>query len=65
MWAKRDSGDFLSKSGEVKPAGDMKGDNSESQRILVVLVEGWVAFWAAEYHSKERRVKKYWMAWTT
>ena len=32
MWAKRNSGDFLSKSGEVKLAGAMKGDNSESRR---------------------------------
>ena len=32
MWANRNSGDFLSKSGEVKFAGAMKGDNSESRR---------------------------------
>ena len=32
MWAKRNSGDFLSKSGEIKLAGAMKGDNSESRR---------------------------------
>ena len=32
MWANRNSGDFLSKSGEVKLARAMKGDNSESRR---------------------------------
>ena len=32
MWANRNSGDFLSKSGEVKLAGAMKGDHSESRR---------------------------------
>jgi len=65
MWAKRNSGDFLSKSGEVKLAGAMKGDNSESRRGSGGAGGGWVAFWAAEYYSKEHRVKKYWMAWTT
>ena len=32
MWANRNSEDFLSKSGEVKLARAMKGDNSESRR---------------------------------
>ena len=65
MWANRNSGDFLSKSGEVKLAGAMKGDIPNHGEEVVVLVGGWVAFWAAEYYSKEHRVKKYWMAWTT
>ena len=32
MWANKNSGDLLSKSEEVKLAGAMKGDNSESRR---------------------------------
>ena len=45
MWANRDSGDFLSKSGEVKLAGAMKGDNSESRRGSGGASGGMGRFW--------------------
>ena len=58
MWANRNSGDFLSKSGEVKLARAIKGDISESRRR-----SGGAArmgrFGVEESYSKEHQKKKY------